>query len=394
MTDDLITDLSKVSGLIVIARNSVFTYKGRNVKVQDVAKDLNVSHILEGSVRKLGSNIRINAQLIDANTGNHLWADRYDGKIDDLFALQDRVMKRIVGALSQNLTLPSKTATIRKANPEALKLYWKGKSDLFKLKGLEFGRLGPSIKSNLRRALELDADNPEFQATFGWLHYLGSRQGRTIGGAEFSAVRARQLAERSLQIKKTGPAMMLKAAILFEDDGLPAEAIKLGKKAIDLAPNDLLNLEIMASMLLRVGRVDEALERLLKVRRLDPYGSLGRQGMGLGLALFLAGNAEAAIPILKYQSTSELVGYIPAEYFYLTAALSAAGRSDEASAMSDRYVKRCHSPDFQTMAHLMAWCNLLALKNALLFTFKFQNEDIISPLLNELRKSGFPEEQN
>ena len=100
MTDDLITDLSKISGLIVIARNSVFTCKGKNVKVQEIAKDLNVTHVLEGSVRRAGGQVRINAKLIDALTGAHFWAEKFDRSLSDVFALQDEVTKEIVSALA------------------------------------------------------------------------------------------------------------------------------------------------------------------------------------------------------------------------------------------------------------------------------------------------------
>ena len=105
MTDDLITDLSKLSGLFVIARNSVFTYKGRPVKVRQVAAELGVRYVLEGSVRRAGEQVRINAQLIDATTGGHLWAERYDGSLDDVFKLQDKVTQSIVSALAVNLTV-------------------------------------------------------------------------------------------------------------------------------------------------------------------------------------------------------------------------------------------------------------------------------------------------
>jgi adenylate cyclase len=104
MTDDLITDLSKVSGLFVISRNSTFTYKGKPVKVRQVAEDLGVRYVLEGSMRRVGDQVRINAQLIDATTGGHLWAERYDGSIADVFALQDKVTQQIVTALAVNLT--------------------------------------------------------------------------------------------------------------------------------------------------------------------------------------------------------------------------------------------------------------------------------------------------
>jgi adenylate cyclase len=104
MTDDLITDLSKVSGLIVIARNSVFTYKGKNVKVQEIARDLNVTHVLEGSVRRDKSQVRINAQLIDAKTGVHLWGETFDRLFKDVFALQDEITAKIVAAMQVSLT--------------------------------------------------------------------------------------------------------------------------------------------------------------------------------------------------------------------------------------------------------------------------------------------------
>ena len=104
MTEDLITDISKVSGLFVIARNSVFTYKGKAVKIHQVAEELGVRYVMEGSVRRVGNQVRINAQLIDATTGGHVWAERYDGSLQDIFALQDQVTRHIVAALKVSLT--------------------------------------------------------------------------------------------------------------------------------------------------------------------------------------------------------------------------------------------------------------------------------------------------
>ncbi len=104
MTEDLITDLSKISGLFVIARNSSFSYKGQQAKVRQVAEELGVRYVLEGSVRRVGDEVRINAQLIDATTGGHLWAERFDGTLADVFAFQDQVTKRIVDALALQLT--------------------------------------------------------------------------------------------------------------------------------------------------------------------------------------------------------------------------------------------------------------------------------------------------
>ncbi len=104
MTEDLITDLSKISGLLVIARNSTFAYKGKPVKVSQIAEELGVRYVLEGSVRRDGDEVRINAQLVDVMTGHHLWAERYDGKMDRIFALQDQITQKIVSALAVKLT--------------------------------------------------------------------------------------------------------------------------------------------------------------------------------------------------------------------------------------------------------------------------------------------------
>ncbi|MGH6926987.1 MAG: hypothetical protein ACREEV_01625, partial [Dongiaceae bacterium] len=103
MTDDLITDLSKISALFVIARNSTFSYKGKAVTIRNVAEDLGVRYVLEGSVQRAGDQLRVNAQLIDALSGGHVWADRFDGKVDDVFAVQDAFVRKIVEAMEVHL---------------------------------------------------------------------------------------------------------------------------------------------------------------------------------------------------------------------------------------------------------------------------------------------------
>ena len=120
MTEDLITDLSKLSGLFVIARNSVFTYKGKAVDVQKVGRELGVKYVLEGSVRRVGDKVRINAQLIDAGSGSHLWAERYDGRLDDIFALQDKVMRKIITELAVRLSPGEEAVQAQKETENAL----------------------------------------------------------------------------------------------------------------------------------------------------------------------------------------------------------------------------------------------------------------------------------
>ena len=115
ITEDLITDLSKVSALFVIARNSSFAYKGRSVKVQEIGRDLGVRFVLEGSIRKAGNRVRITAQLIDAGSGGHLWAERFDRDLTDIFATQDEVVEKIVGALAVTLTQGEQQPAPRRA---------------------------------------------------------------------------------------------------------------------------------------------------------------------------------------------------------------------------------------------------------------------------------------
>src|SRR2546423_8378182 len=122
ITEDIITDLSKVSGLFVVARNTAFTYKGKSVEVQEVAKRLGVNFILEGSVRKAGSRVRVTGQLIDGKTGGHMWADRYDRDLTDIFAIQDEITHAIVEQLKVKL-LPQEKKSIEQAPTDNVELY-------------------------------------------------------------------------------------------------------------------------------------------------------------------------------------------------------------------------------------------------------------------------------
>ena len=122
ITEDITTDLSKISSLFVIARNSAFTYKGKAVKVQDVSREMGVRYVLEGSVRKADNQVRITTQLIDATTGGHLWSERYDRPLKDIFALQDEIRQKIVFALKVKLT-PEEQARFKSAPTNNLDAY-------------------------------------------------------------------------------------------------------------------------------------------------------------------------------------------------------------------------------------------------------------------------------
>src|SRR5262249_14851962 len=165
LTEDLTADLSKISSLFVIARNSAFTYKGKAVKVQDVSKELGVRYVLEGSVRKADNQVRITVQLIDATTGGHLWSERYDRHLQDIFALQDDVVRKIVTTLKLQLTVQEQGILVRKTtdNLEAYDYYLRGRE--------HFNRYTQEANAQARqlfeKALALDPQYAEAYAFLG-----------------------------------------------------------------------------------------------------------------------------------------------------------------------------------------------------------------------------------
>ncbi len=164
ISEDIITALSKLPQLFVIARNSSFTFKGRNVHVGEVGKSLGVRYVLEGSVRKSGARVRITAQLIDATTGGHLWAERFDRELTDIFAVQDDVTTQIVSALALNLSAGDRQsiAAEHTDNPEAYDCFLRGR-ELWWRHAREANREAETL---LRRAIELD---PRFAPAFAFL---------------------------------------------------------------------------------------------------------------------------------------------------------------------------------------------------------------------------------
>ena len=174
ITEDIITDLSKVSGLFVIARNSAFVYKDQAVNVPQVCRDLGVRFALEGSIRKSGNRVRVTAQLIDGSTGGHLWAERYDRDLTDIFELQDDVTRQIVGALKITLTDAEKSRIVGGGTKsvEAHDLFLKGRELMFGLK--KDREIFDRWMACFRRAIELDPNYSDAYAGLGMGYCLGS----------------------------------------------------------------------------------------------------------------------------------------------------------------------------------------------------------------------------
>jgi adenylate cyclase len=191
ITEDVITDLSKISALWVAARNTAFTFKGKNVDVLQVARQLKASHVLEGSVRKAGRRVRITAQLIDGASGGHVWAERYDRDLDDIFAVQDQISEAIVAALKLKLLPEEKKAIEQRGttNPEAYKLYLMARHSLMGNAGA--ARTSEAIIRLCQRATEIDPNYARAWALMAWAQaQLRLMAGRAGDGGMAAAERA------------------------------------------------------------------------------------------------------------------------------------------------------------------------------------------------------------
>jgi TolB-like protein/class 3 adenylate cyclase/Flp pilus assembly protein TadD len=278
MTEDLITDLAKIKSLFVIARNTVFTYKGKAVVIPDIARDLGIKYVLEGSVRRVGDVVRINAQLIDGASGAHIWAERYDGTLADIFALQDKVTSAIVGQLKITLTLDEETLQTRKDtdNPEAYDAYLRGWQLYRRYTPEDFFEAIP----HLERAVNLDPDFGQAWATLASVHWIAYRKGRIWAqivnpniNVQVSWIGARDKAGIYLEKakRKPSPLALQLESLIWSNFRKFEEGIAVAEKAVALDPNDPEGHLAMAWALIFAGRAEAAIPFAENAIRLDPY---------------------------------------------------------------------------------------------------------------------------
>jgi TolB-like protein/Flp pilus assembly protein TadD/rhodanese-related sulfurtransferase len=270
MTEDLITDLSKISGLFVIARNSSFSYKGQQVKVRQVAEELGVRYLLEGSVRRAGDEVRINAQLIDATTGGHLWAERYDGTLEDIFDLQDRVTEQIVAALAVSLTRGEQAQQARHdtENVAAHDAYLQGWAHYKLLTPEALAKAVPFFEE----AIRLDPNYAQAHAALASLYWDVYRNDWAFD-LNMPSTRAESRANEHLEQALKAPTPLAHAlqARMFAALGFPGEAVVEAEKAVALDENDATALAGLADALIQADRPAEGLEFIEQVMRLDPH---------------------------------------------------------------------------------------------------------------------------
>ena len=371
LSENIISTLSKVPKMFVIARNSTFTYKGKPVKVQRVAEELGVQYVLEGSVQKSGDRIRVTAQLIDAITGRHLWSERYDRKLTELFTVQDEITKKIVVALQVQLN-EGEQARIRQRATKNLQAW------SHVVRGLALFRRytkadNAAARQQFKRAIELDPDYAWAWAMLGWSHMIEVRLGFTRDYAA-AIKRAAEAANKAAALDDTLPDAHSLSGILNWLRGKYDKALVQGRRAIALDPNAAEMHAVLSIITRSVGDWDKTIALSKRAMRLHPQHPSWYL-LELSRGHTFKGEYDRAIAAaekgLRRAESNRLKGRFHAN---LAFAHIEAGRKEEA---------RRHMAEAQRLhtASAVWYRNYL----------RFKNPAHLERMLTALRKAGLPE---
>jgi adenylate cyclase len=369
LTEEIITALSKVPKVFVIARNSTFSYKGKSVKVNQVAEELGVRYVLEGSVRREGDRVRITAQLVDALTGRHLWAERYEKGLKDVFALQDEITMKIITALQVKLT-EGELARVSARGTQNLQAYLKllqGRERFYTLNK----EGNAQARSLFEEAVALDPEYASAYLYLGVTHWMDIILGSTKSRKE-SLKRAFQLIEKAKAMDESEPLAHTQLGWLYVMTKQYDKGIAECERAITLAPNSAGAYIWMSLVLSRTGRHEEAVGYAEQALRLDPLPPSWwfRQ---MGSVYSWVGRHEEAIAFLKKaleRSPNDILTQLQ-----LTCAYSWAGRLEEARTQATEVLKI--NPKFSSKLHAKS--------------IPFKNQVDRERYLDGLLKAGLPE---
>jgi adenylate cyclase len=322
ISEDIITDLSKIAGLTVIARNSSFTYKGRSVDVRTVGRELAVRSVLEGSIRRAGNRVRITAQLIDAVSGAHVWADRYDRDLTDIFEVQDDVTRRIVGALKITLT-PAENAHLTGSGTSNIEAYDSGLRGRELLLGTRKSReTFEQAKACFLRSIELDPNYAQPLAGLAFA-YMFDYQNRWSDDPDSSLPLAKRYAEQAIAKNPKEPLARVVAAVAATFGRDLDEAKSQVEAALSLNPNFAMAYNVLGTLRSYSGEPLEAIPAIEHAMRLDP--AFNAQYLHfLGMAHLLAGHYEKAAALLRQR-----IVLVPETDFSRSALASALGHLGE-----------------------------------------------------------------
>jgi adenylate cyclase len=369
MTEAIITALSKVPRLFVIARNSTFTYKGKPVKIKQVSEELGVRYVLEGSVQRSGDRVRITAQLIDALTGNHLWAESYDRDLKDIFALQDEITIKVLGSTKVKLTEGGQVG-----RPEK---YFKGKQGLdcyLKLTEASGYYEHWNIEDNnlarrmIEEAIAMCPENPMTYFNLGWVYHNDYMLDNTKSPRE-TIEKGIELVQKALAMDDSIADAHGLLCRLYLTKREYAKAIAEGERAVALNPGGTSVLVSYAASLAVAGRPEEAIPLFQKAIRLNPFGpsQLYRQ---FGEALRDTGRFEEAVS--AYKKAIQLAPDNITAHIHLTTTYIWMGREKEARAEAAEVLRI--NPKFSVDSHAMM--------------LSFKDQSVNDRVVDALRKAG------
>ena len=325
MVEEIITALSRIRWLFVIARNSTFSYKGQAIDLKRVGRELGVRYVLEGSVRKGGGRVRITAQLLEAATGAHLWAERFDGSLEDVFDLQERVATSVAGVIGPTLQT-AETARSAHRSTKDLSAY-----DAY----LRAFAMFYTSQKQIPRALVLleeaiDRD-PHFGPALAWAAccYMHLVSDGSASDRDANRHKALEFARRALEVAGNDAGVLADAAYALACFGEDIDAmIALVDRALTFNPSYARGWHISGFLRLWAGQTDLAIENAGMALRLNPRAQTGLSSWLTGAALFFGRHFEEAVP--KLRLAIEENPFFPTPYRFLAACYAHMGLLDEA----------------------------------------------------------------
>ena len=366
ITENLTTDLSRIRNSFVIARNTAFTFKGKNVDTKEISKDLGVRYVLEGSVQRDQNHVRVNAQLIDGETGAHLWADRFEESITDLFKLQDQVVARLANTLGYELVKAEAQRGTHSTNPDAIDLTMRGWAAHWQPPTKESIT---SARDYFERAIKLDPQTAEAMVGLAYARSRASFYGWSTAAEDAPLAQMELLTKATAINPGYAFAYYVKGVVLWLGKEYP-EALAAAETEVALDPNSAYGYAAMGRAEALLGRCEQSIahtKRAFALSPRDPFS--GTWYMHLGIAEFCRGRLDAAIEQFKRAIVSGYPTYAP--YAFLAGAEAAKGNDAEAK---------------------LALAEARRLNPQLTIKSFAETMPALPIVINGLRKAGLPEE--